>query len=201
MSAATEDRHVTSVHISSPHYIPTILFTLVLMKRKNMRLTEPAPVNVKRVEGTSMKNNSDRQALYRYWLEMREATASGDRNYIPVWKSVNPLDLKPWLGRLQLLEFEDEIGTFRVRLHGTILREWFGTDLTGMSLSEIDEIYGSTLVEKYSPMLDATEPMLLTNKSAPQKKHLHFNQYNLPFSKDGRSVSFVLILIEPLFDF
>lgn len=148
-----------------------------------------------------MDNISDRNALYRYWQGMRETAASGEPHGIPVWKSVNPLDLKPWLGRLQLLEYEEDIGTFRVRLHGTILREWFGTDLTGMSLREIDEIYGSRLVEKYSPMLKATEPTLLEDKSAAQKKHLHFNQYNLPFSKDGQSVSFVLILIEPLFDF
>jgi hypothetical protein len=75
------------------------------------------------------------RSLYSYWLARCGSAAW------PLRSTIDPLDLKPLLGHIALLEAEygaDSVVPlrFRYRLFGTHFVEWFGFDMTGRLIDD-----------------------------------------------------------------
>jgi hypothetical protein len=68
--------------------------------------------------------------LFRYWDAKR-----GTRD-MPERRDIDPLEMRPWLGRVVLYDVVEEPPDFRYRLFGSEIAERLGRDLTGRLVSE-----------------------------------------------------------------
>lgn len=73
--------------------------------------------------------------LQSLWLAKR------DGGKAPSWRSFDPIELKPWIGNLAVIDApndsrKESLADYRYRLWGTRLTELFGADLTGKFLRE-----------------------------------------------------------------
>lgn len=71
------------------------------------------------------------QKLATYWRAKR-----GDRD-LPLRSDVDPLELKPYLGSLNLIDCLPELADFRYRLIGTNIVAAYGRDSTGKTVRDL----------------------------------------------------------------
>src|SRR5262245_53572554 len=71
------------------------------------------------------------RGLWEYWSGKRDGVA------LPGRAAISPLEMRPWLGNLLLMDVVDGGRDFRYRLHGTQLVQLFGADLTGKLVGEL----------------------------------------------------------------
>src|SRR3546814_17750804 len=70
--------------------------------------------------------------LYNYWKELR-----GSRPY-PTRADIDPSMIPAVLPNIGLFDVEDAPRRYRIRLMGTQIVTWYGCDITGRHLDEID---------------------------------------------------------------
>src|SRR3546814_1218404 len=70
--------------------------------------------------------------LYNYWKELR-----GSRPY-PTRADIDPSMIPAVLPNIGLFDVEDAPRRYRIRLMGTQIVTWYGCDITGRYLDEID---------------------------------------------------------------
>ncbi len=97
-------------------------------------------------------------ALFQLWERWRGAAP------VPRWRSVDVCELKPWMGWLYLVDFEDESGTARYALTGTELVERLHFDLTGRTAEEVDfGPHTHRILASYRRCRDAGRPLFSEN--------------------------------------
>ena len=138
--------------------------------------------------------------LYRLWDGKRAGRA------MPARSDFDPAELKPWLGRVNLLDvLAGPPMDFRYRLCGTRTVEEYGVDLTGKRFSEA--VYVGTPEAALVAMADfvrngkpryRNDPIKDAQGYAVMRERLY-----LPLAEDGRTVDMVLgyqeskILVHP----
>lgn len=130
------------------------------------------------------------QLLYGYW----QRKLNGRR--MPARSDIEPLDLKPVLPQLVLLDVQASPLDFRYRLAGTRTYDIFGFDLTGRSVRDLEP-------RPFSEGLWASLADLVGN-GQPQHAHLQFTTKDgyarsyrvlrLPLGVDGVTVDRILVL-------
>ena len=130
------------------------------------------------------------QLLYAYWQRKLNGRC------MPARSDIEPLDLKPVLSQLLLLDVQREPLDFRFRLAGTRTYDIFGVDLTGHSLRDIEPRAFSEGIW--------TSLAALVRTGQPQHEHLQFTTKDgyarsyrvlrLPLGADGATVDRVLVL-------
>ena len=106
------------------------------------------------------------------------------------------MELRRWLGRLQLLDVLDQGADFRYRLHGTILVDMYGRDLTGRQLSSLGDA-ASVFQREYRACIRDRRPVAICNQPIPNKDHWSIDQLVLPLSGDGVLVDRLLVGVMP----
>jgi hypothetical protein len=81
----------------------------------------------------------------RYLLAHWSSLADGSR--VPGMRQIDPLDLRPALGYVMLLDVVGETHDFRYRLYGSAISNVSGFDMTGKLVSELP---ASTYVREFS---------------------------------------------------
>ena len=119
-----------------------------------------------------------------------------DNSRLPSRADFDPLDFRRWLGRLQVLDVIDGGQDFRYRLHGTLLVELFGRDLTGRHLSELGHA-ADTLRREYDACARERRPVAICRQPVPEKDHRIIDQLILPLARDGVRVDRLLVGIVP----
>lgn len=129
--------------------------------------------------------------LYGYWTKKR-----GGRR-MPARVDIDPVDLKPVLPQLMLIDVERAPLDFRFRLAGTRLYDIFGVDLTGRSIRTIEPSALSDAV-----WAGFTE---LSENGAPQYVRLEYTNakgyarsysvLRLPLGDDGKTVDRILAIV------
>ena len=104
----------------------------------------------------------------------------------------DPFALRPWLGRLILLDVIDGGEDFRYRLHGTWLVELFGRDLTGKRLSEL-RYPVARLWYEYQTCVRDRRPLSIVSKTLSEKNHHIIDKVILPLADDGVIVDRLLV--------
>jgi hypothetical protein len=127
------------------------------------------------------------RGLYRYWERKRA------RRLMPARTDIDPLDLKPLLGHLFLLEAHPARGSFRYRLAGSAIVEMVGRELTGLCLEDIDLTSGlGPLREQSAIVARRKEPHVLSVLLAARLRRYLCKQLLLPLSSDGENVDMLL---------
>jgi hypothetical protein len=128
--------------------------------------------------------------LYRYWDERR-----GTRRW-PSRSDIDPLDLKPLLGRLVLLETVrdgDAPPRFRYRLFGTAFVDWFGFDMTGRMIDDWPAPeYRAVMNASYRDLVATGRPVRRLRRFIKDERILRYEAVMLPLG-DAAQVTMILV--------
>lgn len=130
------------------------------------------------------------RAFWRYWDERR----AGAR--WPARTAIDPLDLKPMLGHIALLEVvrstAEAAPRFRYRLFGTSFVEWFGFDMTGRMIDDWPQPeYRDLMNASYREVVEAGRPFRRYRSFVKDGRILHYEGVMLPLG-DADGVSQVM---------
>ncbi|HEX6120807.1 MAG TPA: PAS domain-containing protein [Dongiaceae bacterium] len=130
------------------------------------------------------------QTLHRYWVER-----CGGRS-MPARSDIDPVDLKPLLPLLILIDVVSDARRYVYRLVGTHEVEMRGSDPTGKPIGEAYYAESAGETARYLDQVVRTrQPVLYRGIYRPlstrtQREDVIF----LPLSKDGETVSMIMVL-------
>ncbi|HEX3498468.1 MAG TPA: PAS domain-containing protein [Stellaceae bacterium] len=138
-------------------------------------------------------------AIYRYWESKRHG------RLMPSRADIDPLELKPYLSQLVLLDVEGEPPRFRYRLVGTevtrVRRGLSSSDPTGRFVDEVTHHQGTdTVLAHYRRVVTERKPSTDagTYTPSPERPWVRFSRLVLPLSSDDVSVNMLLIALVPM---
>jgi len=129
--------------------------------------------------------------LHRYWDAKRGGRAWPSRS------DIDPLDFKPLLGSIVLLEtVGDRTGGkppgFRYRLFGTSFVDWFGFDMTGLTIDDWPAPeYRAVMNASYREVVEAGRPFRRLRRFVKDSRTLNYEAVMLPLG-DATQVTMVL---------
>jgi hypothetical protein len=143
-------------------------------------------------------------ALYGYW----EAKRAG--RSMPTRADIDPLEMKPWLGNLLLIDVIDE-GRFTYRLYGTGFVNSFGRDMTGRSVDELPPEQQERVRADYQSVCASRQPRARLYTAAfevpdpgvssrQQTEVVTWERLVLPLSDGNAEVTMLLVGAYPLAD-
>ena len=137
---------------------------------------------------------SDLAGLHDYWDRKR----AGRR--MPPWHRFDAVEMKPWLGKLNVVDVENRDGAdaFRYRIFGTEIAMALDCEMTGRYVGDVDAGSGALMLEGYREIVARRLPVLRRQDSVEGMRLLRHARLMLPISEDGRRVSKILVGIHPL---
>lgn len=127
-------------------------------------------------------------ALYRYWR-----AKAGDRP-MPRRDDLDPIEMKPWLANLVLVEFMGNAENYRVKLEGTNIEAFYAGRRTGRGIEALtSEAERALMMAQYGPVVDKGMPAFydaeFINSDGKLSRQI---KLLLPLSDDGVTVNMVL---------
>lgn len=92
--------------------------------------------------------------LFAFWQARRHGAQYPDR------ADFDPIDMRPWLGHLMLVELAE--GRWIYRLYGTYFVETFRREMTGKAIDELPPEQAKTLQEEYDRVRRDAAPVVRT---------------------------------------
>lgn len=136
---------------------------------------------------------SDAAALLQQW----EARRNG--RFCPAWADFPVVDLRHWLGSLNLLDVVDEGADFRFRVYGTRMAEMMGHELTGKLVSELPE---PRLVEAslhlYRTVLERRAPQFAFHQAPRGASRGFWLRLVMPLASSGDRIDRLMGYGQPL---
>jgi hypothetical protein len=131
------------------------------------------------------------QAIQRLWHQK----ATSDR--LPARADFSVEDLRPWLGRLILVDVLPD-GDLFYRVHGTKLAEMLGQELTGKRLSDLQPPEFRVLIRaEYDELIASRRPLVVRRRRSYGDRGSYIvERILLPLSKIGSTVDQVLTLAD-----
>lgn len=130
------------------------------------------------------------EAFRAYW----DAKRRGRR--MPARADIDPLDMKPWLGEVLLLDVLEGGRDFRYRLVGAMIAYRTGYDMTGKLLSEMpgDPAAIANYLADHRRAVETRAPVHARYDyiSARDSRPVKFERLLLPLSDDGETVNMLL---------
>jgi hypothetical protein len=128
------------------------------------------------------------KSLYEYWQELRQGRSAPSRAEIDL------LRIKSILPNIILLDVEDNPRRYNLRLMGTRIVSWYGSDATGCYVDEID--FGGSPMSTFTTLdqlVDKVVPAHMTGEyDKHDGRHIRYERLMLPMSSDGKRVDKIL---------
>lgn len=125
--------------------------------------------------------------LYAYWDERRQGRE------FPARHDLDPLDFRYALGHLLLLDVLGEPLRFRFRLHGSLLTERAGYDMTGRLVEELPHPANRRmLIERCRMLVAERQPMAVVHERILGPRRFGYEAVWLPLAKDGHTIDMLL---------
>ncbi len=130
------------------------------------------------------------KTLYDYWQDLR----CGSGRIAPSRADIDLACIMPVLPHMGLFDVEAEPRRYRIRLIGAQIVNWYGCDLTGCYLDEIDfgtgESFTFSLLDK---VVDRCVPGYMSGEYTKQDgRTLRYERLYMPLSSDGCTVNMVI---------
>lgn len=128
----------------------------------------------------------------RYWEDRRGV------NDIPDRRDIDVLDLKPWLGWLNMLDVIDGGRDFRYRVFGTNHVARLGADVTGKLASESSAAVRSHFTLFLGCIITTRRPVLtrVTQRNMATGHAYEWRRLGVPLTRGGTAVDAVMVLAE-----
>ena len=124
------------------------------------------------------------KVLYAYWQSLRRNRPAPSR------ADIDPSDIVTVLPHLGIFDVEQSPRRYRIRLIGTRIVSWYGCDLTGRYLDEID--FGSSNGFTFAILDQVVEriaPAHMTGEYTKQDgRTIRYERLYLPLSSEGETV-------------
>ena len=127
------------------------------------------------------------RGLWEYWTGKRAGVA------LPGRAAISPLEMRPWLGNLLLMDVVDGGRDFRYRLHGTQLVQLFGADLTGRLVGELGVRDVERLLAEGRTVVASRSWHYTEETVVAEKQHIAISKLILPLAADGRAVDMMIV--------
>lgn len=125
-----------------------------------------------------------------YWKDMARGPS------YPLQKQLRPEELGPVLGNLILLDVIDDGWDYRYRLHGSLIADRFGVDLTGLLTSQYPfETWAKFFLIKYRAILATGRPLYSSHWAPSQIAATHWERLTLPLEDGTGKVTRLLIAV------
>jgi len=155
----------------------------------------------------------DLARLYEHWVERF------DDGPIPSWSNFDAVELRPWLGRLNLVAVErmhnassqatatatasanidtDGGRRFVYRVFATDVAQALDHEMTGREVGADAPTVRETLVGDYAEVVDRGHPILRRHNNSHRSRLLPHVRLMLPLGDGGAEVTRVLVGIHPL---
>jgi hypothetical protein len=132
--------------------------------------------------------------LHRFILDYWNGMARGPA--FPLQKQLRPEELGPALGNLILLDVIDDGWDYRYRLHGSLIADRFGVDLTGLLTSQYPfETWAEFFLIKYRAILATGRPLYSSHWAPSQIAATHWERLTLPLEDGTGEVTRLLIAV------
>lgn len=127
------------------------------------------------------------QFLLKHWRGM-----AGECS-VPSVSALDPLDLRPVLGNVILIDVVDDGGDFRYRLYGTKIAHVSSADKTGCRMSEIDTLAAQFFYVVYRAVLLRPEPIYTYHHPTGTTNFRSWHRVILPLANaSGEIVRFLV---------
>jgi hypothetical protein len=153
------------------------------------------------LEGAPQLTLETLRALYSYWAGKRHGRALPDR------ADIDPIEMKPWLGNLMLVERKDD-GDYLYRLYGSTFVNQFKVDMTGKRVNELPEKQAELLRSEYDAVVHSGIPMsrrytatfdyTSRDKRSTWQVERSWERLSLPLTAGGGEVRMLLVAAFPL---
>lgn len=124
-----------------------------------------------------------------YWVSIHPPVGLPGRQHF------DPLQIPALLPHIRLLDVVGSLPRFRVRLMGTLVREYMGEEQTGRWLDEVfPNLHGSVTHAELVRTVTMKKPRWRKGKPAIalDRLFLQMERVYLPFARDGRKVDMLL---------
>ena len=148
-----------------------------------MSIAESTDPSVGEAERILDRTSTDEiRNLIQYWLRIHP----GDR--LPSRSMIDPIDLGELLPNIFLLDFDPETNDFLMKVCGTAVVEWMGTEPTGRRLGEVfPDFEQSGLAAVYRKAISTAKPIHLFGRPLLRYRTDWSERESvlLPLSSDG----------------
>ncbi|MGO8918746.1 MAG: PAS domain-containing protein [Stellaceae bacterium] len=125
--------------------------------------------------------------LYAYWDERRQGRE------FPARSDLDPLDFRYALGHVMLLDVLGDPLRFRFRLHGSVLAQRAGYDMTGKLADDLpDPTNRERLIERCRALVAARQPLAVINERILGRRRFGYEVVWLPLGEDGRTIDMLM---------
>jgi hypothetical protein len=130
------------------------------------------------------------QELYRHWKAKR-----GRRSY-PNWSDFDPLELRPWLGSINVVEVEPATRRFKFRIFGQSGASLLGVELTGRYADELPDYVVDTVLGDYTTLVETGKTIYKVREIAmPGGRTMRLMRLLMPLSSRGDALDMILSAI------
>lgn len=128
------------------------------------------------------------KVLYTYWQSLRR-----DRR-APSRADIDPSEIAGILSHIGLVDVEREPSRYRIRLLGARIVDWYGCDVTGRYLDEIDfGVAGGSTFKILDQAVDRAVPAHMSGAYTKQDgRAIRYERLYLPLSNDARRVDMLI---------
>jgi len=126
------------------------------------------------------------QSLYTFWLEQRGGAP------LPLASSLNPADLRPWLGNLLIMDVVRG-ADFVYSYYGQSFADAFGQDRVGQSIARLPDPQGDILRAEYDRVRSEGKPAARVYSADFDGVPSTWERLVLPLSEDGAKVGKLLV--------
>ena len=112
---------------------------------------------------------------------------------LPAWRDFDVLEMRPWLGRLSLVELFHAEKDILWRVFGTKVAEMLQRDMTGVRFSERPDLVPANVHQTYWRVADDGKPLLhMVTRREVDEPLVGMVRLLLPLSEHGRQVDMVM---------
>lgn len=128
------------------------------------------------------------KTLYFYWQNLRAGRPA------PARADVDPSDIVTVLPHIGLFDIEENPRRYRIRLIGTRIVSWYGCDLTGRYLDEMDFGVGKSFTFAIlDRVADLMVPGYMSGEYTKQDgRTIRYERIYMPLSNDGLHTNMVI---------
>ena len=139
------------------------------------------------VDVTDIRDNRLR-SLFQYWSSKLRGRS------MPARKDLDPLEMRPWLGNLVLVDFPGDPKDYRIRLEGVNVVQFYGSSRTGRGIEAMtSELERQVVLPQYFSVVETKEPAYYEAEFISSEGVLTYqHKLVLPLSDDGERVNMTL---------
>jgi hypothetical protein len=128
------------------------------------------------------------QSLFQYWDSKLHGRS------MPARRDLDPLEMRPWLGNLVLVDFPGDVKDYRIRLEGVNVVQFYGSSRTGRGIEAMtSELERQVVLPQYFSVVESKVPAYFEAEFISSEGVLTYqHKLILPLSDDGERVNMTL---------